>query len=43
VDISRLDLPERRSVKRVVRGLKPANAGWPRRGNHSADDDEDGR
>lgn len=41
VDISRLDLPERRSVKRVVRSLKPANAGKPRRGNHSADDDDD--
>ncbi|WP_235921700.1 Hsp70 family protein [Lentzea tibetensis] len=40
VDITPLDLPERSSVKRVVRGLKPAGA---RRSTHDDDDDEDSR
>lgn len=39
VDITPLDLPERSSVKRVVRGLKPAGA----RRTTTDDDDEDGR
>ncbi|GLZ34415.1 hypothetical protein Lesp02_66020 [Lentzea sp. NBRC 105346] len=43
VDIPPIDLPERRSVKRVVRGLKPA--GIRRSGSDSDNDydDEDGR
>ncbi|PRY46511.1 Hsp70 family protein [Umezawaea tangerina] len=40
VDITPLDLPERRSVKRVVRGLKPAGAGGSRRGGPAPDEDD---